>query len=307
MRAEHDKLQEEYSQQELLGGAASLGLQKGVDDKALADNQAYMSAVKSAADELATKGFIDAGRRRNLMGLKQQYITNVVPIQNALTERKKAIDIDRERRSKDSTYVSQFDPSKVAVTDYLGNTNAFNARGVSGDAIYKDAAQAISNLKGIAASELPALKSSGLMDQYFTLMKNGLQPEQAAALMKKQSKSQAEAESWTAMAKMTVSAIDGAMQRHGAYDIFKDNPAMIDKLWQDTSKAAIFGLGENKVGQMTDEMSMYKRQKAFEKTQEESPIILGNDMNTTIFDEGTASDIVNKLKTVKTGKPGLAN
>lgn len=307
MREQHDKLQEEYSQQELLGGAASLGLQKGVDDKALADNQAYMSAVKSAADELATKGFIDAGRRRNLMGLKQQYITNVVPIQNALTERKKAIDIDRERRSKDSTYVSQFDPSKVAVTDYLGNANAFNARGVSGDAIYKDAAQAISNLKGIAASELPALKSSGLMDQYFTLMKNGLQPEQAAALMKKQSKSQAEAESWTAMAKMTVSAIDGAMQRHGAYDIFKDNPAMIDKLWQDTSKAAIFGLGENKVGQMTDEMSMYKRKKALEQTQEESPIILGNDMNTTIFDEGTASDIVNKLKTVKTGKPGLAN
>ena len=295
MREQHDKLQEEYSQQELLGGAAALGLQKGVDDKALADNQAYMSAVKSAADELATKGFIDAGRRRNLMELKQQYITNVVPIQNALAERKKAIDIDRERRSKDSTYVSQFDPSKVAVTDYLGNANAFNARGVSGDAIYKDAAQAISNLKGIAASELPALKGSGLMDQYFTLMKNGLQPEQAAALMKKQSKSQAEAESWTDMAKMTVSAIDGAMQRHGVYDIFKDNQAMIDKLWQDTSKAAIFGLGENKVGQITDEMSMYKRKKALEQTTQEEKLIYGQSMNTPIFDEGYRPDNVISL------------
>ena len=57
----------------------------------------------------------------------------------------------------------------------------------------------------------------------------------AAALMKKQSKSQAEAESWTAMAKMTVSAIDG-MQRHG--DIY--NPALIN--CGKTSKA-IFGLG----------------------------------------------------------------
>ena len=90
MREQHDKLQEEYSQQELLGGAASLGLQKGVDDKALADNQAYMSAVKSAADELATKGFIDAGRRRNLMGLKQQYITNVVQYRmHSQSERKR--------------------------------------------------------------------------------------------------------------------------------------------------------------------------------------------------------------------------
>ena len=174
MREQHDKLQEEYAQQELLGGAAALGLQKGVDDEGIAINQAYMDATKQASDELATKGFIDAGRRRSLMGLKQQYTQKVLPIQNALKEKDAAIKMDRERRAKDSTYVSQFDPSKVAVTDYLGNTNAFNARGVSGDAIYKDAAQAISNLKGIAASELPALKSSGLMDQYFTLMKNGL-------------------------------------------------------------------------------------------------------------------------------------
>ena len=252
LRQQHDQLAEEYAQQELLGGAASLGLQEGVDKQALADNKAYMDALKQSADELSTKGFIDAGRRKNLYKLKQQYTTTVLPIQNALKVRDEAIKMDREMKARDSSYQTKFDPSKIAVTDYLSNNQAFNARGVSGQEVYKDAAQAISNLKDVAVNELPALKGSGLMDQYFTLQKQGLSPDQAAALMQKQSKTQAEAESWTKMAKMTVSAIDGAMQRHGVYDIFKDNPEMINKFWQDTSKAAIFGVGSPKIGQMTD-------------------------------------------------------
>ena len=45
LRQQHDQLAEEYAQQELLGGAASLGLQEGVDKQALADNKAYMDAL----------------------------------------------------------------------------------------------------------------------------------------------------------------------------------------------------------------------------------------------------------------------
>jgi hypothetical protein len=264
MRAKHDKLEEEYAQQELLGGAASLGLQKGVDDVAIATNQAYMGAIKSAADELATKGFNDAGRRRQLLALKNQYTQNVLPIQNALKHREDAIKMHNERLAKDQTYRSTFDPSKVAVTDYLNNNQAFTSKGVSGQAVYTDAAQAISNLKNVAATELPALKRSGLIDQYFTLMNNGLRPEQAADLMKKNSKSQAEAESWTPMAKMTVAAIDGAMQRHGVFDVFKDRPDIIDEFWQNTSKAAIFGIGESKIGTMKDDWNMKMREMANE-------------------------------------------
>lgn len=177
------------------------------------------------------------------------------------------------------------DPSKIAVTDYLNNNNAFSARGVSGQEVYKDAAQALSTLKDVATSELPALRGSGITDKYFTLMKQGLSPEQAAALMQKQSHSQAESESWSKLAKMTVSAIDGAMQRHGVYDVFKDNPKMIDKFWQDTSKAAIFAVGTPKIGEMTDEMEMYKRKKALDSPPPSNSPNLGEAIQITT-DEG---------------------
>ena len=303
MRAEHDKLQEEYSQQELLGGAASLGLQKGVDDLAIATNQKYMDETKKAADELATKGFIDSGRRRNLMGLKQQYTQNVLPIQNALKERDAAIKMDREMKMKDSSYISQFDPSKRAVTDYLTDNNAFSARGVSGQEVYKDAAQALSTLKDVATSELPALRGAGITDKYFTIMKQGLSPEQAAALMQKQSRSQAESESWSKLAKMTVSAIDGAMQRHGVYDVFKDNPKMIDKFWQDTSKAAIFAVGTPKIGEMTDEMSLYRRKKALDEPKTPAGLGLGDPIQITT-DEGKRLIGGEEFKNVRFGSNG---
>ena len=37
-------------------------------------------------------------------------------------------------------------------------------------------------------------------------------------------------------------------------------------------------------------MSMYNRKKALDQTQEDSPIILGNDMNTQVFNEGYTID-----------------
>lgn len=298
LRQQHDQLAEEYAQQELLGGAASLGLQEGVDKQALADNKAYMDALKQSADELSTKGFIDAGRRKNLYKLKQQYTTTVLPIQNALKVRDEAIKMDREMKARDSSYQTKFDPSKIAVTDYLSNNQAFNTRGVSGQEVYKDAAQAISNLKDVAVNELPSLKGSGLMDQYFTLQKQGLSPDQAATLMQKQSKTQAEAESWTKMAKMTVSAIDGAMQRHGVYDIFKDNPEMINKFWQDTSKAAIFGVGSPKIGQMTDTTGAAMR--AAQQQQQQPDGLMDEERYDPEYDKKSIKsidDIANKAKT----------
>jgi hypothetical protein len=155
MRAQHDKLQEEYAQQELLGGAASLGLQKGIDDEAISINKGFIDETKKAADDLATKGFIDAGRRRNLSTLKQLYSEKVLPIQDALQKRNEAVKIDREMKLKDETYESKFDPSSKAVTSYFKDNNAFTPTGASKAIVAQDVAQQMTQLKVQIQRDMP--------------------------------------------------------------------------------------------------------------------------------------------------------
>ena len=87
MRQQEDKLQEEYSQQGQLGSMSLNNIDKIKDKKAYDIKQNYIQQTKDAADLLATKGFIDSGRRRNLMDIKTIYNNQVVPYMNALAVR----------------------------------------------------------------------------------------------------------------------------------------------------------------------------------------------------------------------------
>ena len=87
MRQQEDKLQEEYSQQEQLGSLSLNSIDKIKDKKAYDIKQNYMQQTKDAADLLATKGFVDSGRRRSLRDIKSMYNNQVIPYMNALAAR----------------------------------------------------------------------------------------------------------------------------------------------------------------------------------------------------------------------------
>jgi len=302
MRAEHDKLQEEYSQQELLGGAASLGLQKGVDDKAMADNQAYMSAVKSAADELATKGFIDAGRRRGLMNLKQQYIQNVLPIQNALKVRDEATRFDREMKAKDQTYRSTFDPSKVAITDYLNNNQAFNPQGVSVGMMSKDAASEFSQLKNLVSQKYPSISQSGVIGTLWTKVNSGVSLDEIAGFIKNEAANKnIDPKVLSSLGQEMHNIVENNLQKHGAYKAFGNDGNAMKDLRSSVANMAIYSLGDPKFGQMNDPMGLARAQAA--ETTPEPPGKTHKEYDAA-FDKKNFDEI-NKLVNAASFKPGV--
>jgi len=263
MRDQHDKLQEEYAQQELLGGAASLGLQQGVDDKAIADNKSYMDAIKSATDELSTKGFIDSGRRRQLIGLKNQYAQTVLPIQNALKVRQEAIDFDKKMKAHDQTYRSTFDPSRVAVTDYLKNNQAFTPQGISVGTMSKDAANEFSQLKNMVSQKYPTLSQSGVIGTLWTKVNSGVPLEDIAGFIKNEAANKnIDPKVLSALVQEMHNIVENNLQKHGAYKAFGNDPKAINELRSSVANMAIYSLGDPKFGQMNDPMAVARAQAA---------------------------------------------
>jgi len=132
LREQHDKLQEEFSQQQTQGGLSLLGIDK-VKDKAAYDiQQNFIQKTQEAANELATKGFIDSGRRRNLADLKALYSNQVVPLENQLKIRQGRAEELRKVQLQNPTYRATMNPNDVSLDAGLANPDAFNYDGVAG-------------------------------------------------------------------------------------------------------------------------------------------------------------------------------
>ena len=186
MREQHDKLQEEYAQQEQQGGLSLLGIDP-VKDKAAYDiQQNYIAKIKAAADQLATKGFIDSGRRRGLMEIKSLYTNQVVPLQNQLKIRQERAEELRKIQLQDPTFRATMNPNDTDLMTGLKNPNAFNYDGVSGNQLYKSVAEKANQLSKIVEQEHPELIKSGLAYQYFTAVKSGANLSQIDKAMRQQ-------------------------------------------------------------------------------------------------------------------------
>ena len=285
MREQHDRLQEEYANAEQIAQQGFSGLDPTIDKVALDTQKKFMEQTKMAADELATKGFIDAGRRRNLLQLKSVYLNQIVPYQQQIALRASRADEARKIQMADRSYKLSRDPMSVSLDEGLRNPNAYNYAGVSGEKVYKDTAQAMEQVKQIAAQELPQRVSSGLLNQYYTLQKHGLQPDEAAKVMAQNSENDAQRQTWSKIGKLTLDAIHGSLSRNGVYDVFKDKPEVINEFWENASDAALFGLGQTSVGNMTDEMQMYKDKEKYLKSQQNIPGDKGNIPSSTSYFE----------------------
>jgi hypothetical protein len=137
MRENHDKLEEEYSQQEQQGGLALNGIDPQKDKAAYDIQQNYINETKKAADELATKGFIEGGRRKNLYSLKQQYAQQVVPLQQALVQRNQRAE-EYRKLAMDKNNILGVNPNDVKLTDIIKNPKALEYKFLSGAQMAKD-------------------------------------------------------------------------------------------------------------------------------------------------------------------------
>lgn len=253
MRQQHDQLQEEYANAEQAAQQGFSGLNPEVDKEALAIHKQFMDQTKAAADELATKGFIDSGRRRSLLKLKSIYTNQVAPLQQQIALRASRNEELRKMQLQDPTFRATANPNQVSLVSGLKNPNAFDYDGVSGNQLYSTAAKKLEQLSKTINQDVPELKKMPKLSfQYFTAIQSGATPDQAANAMKREGYDPAVVDKMTNMIHGT---IDSTMREFGVYDKFKGNDKAINELWDSTSQAAYNAIGTKQFGQVHDSWS----------------------------------------------------
>lgn len=259
MRQQHDQLQEEYANAEQAAQQGFSGLNPEVDKEALAIHKQFMDQTKAAADELATKGFIDSGRRRSLLKLKSVYTNQVAPLQQQIALRASRNEELRKMQLQDPTFRATANPNQVSLVSGLKNPNAFDYDGVSGNQLYSTAAKKLEQLSKTINQDVPELKKMPKLSfQYFTAIQSGATPDQAANAMKREGYDTAVVDKMTNMIHGT---IDSTMREFGVYDKFKGNDKAINELWNSTSQAAYNAIGTKQFGQVHDSWSEAKATK----------------------------------------------
>ena len=103
----------------------------------------YSNQLKAAADDILNNG-INTASRRNLMNMRAQYASNIIPIEEAYNKRQQQAQILWQARLQDPTLIAQ-DPSELGLSYYMQNPT-YTPQSYSGKLLTAQSAQAAQNL-----------------------------------------------------------------------------------------------------------------------------------------------------------------
>lgn len=105
--------------------------------------KAYSNQLKAAADDTLNNG-INTASRRNLMNMRAQYASNIIPIEEAYNKRQQQAQVLWQARLQDPTLIAQ-DPSELGLSYYMKNPT-YTPQSYSGKLLTAQSAQAAQNL-----------------------------------------------------------------------------------------------------------------------------------------------------------------
>lgn len=105
--------------------------------------KAYSNQLKAAANDVLNNG-INTASRRNLMNMRAQYASNIIPIEEAYNKRQQQAQVLWQARLQDPTLIAQ-DPSELGLSYYMKNPN-YTPQSYSGKLLTAQSAQAAQNL-----------------------------------------------------------------------------------------------------------------------------------------------------------------
>lgn len=105
--------------------------------------KAYSNQLKAAADDILNNG-INTASRRNLINMRAQYASNIIPIEEAYNKRQQQAQVLWQARLQDPTLIAQ-DPSELGLSYYMKNPT-YTPQSYSGKLLTAQSAQATQNL-----------------------------------------------------------------------------------------------------------------------------------------------------------------
>ena len=131
--------------------------------------KSYSNQLKEAANDVLNNG-INAASRRNLMNMRAQYASNIIPIEEAYNKRQQQAQVLWQARLQDPTLIAQ-DPSELGLSYYMKNPS-YTPQSYSGKLLTAQSAQAAQNL----AKTLSSYSKGEPIDSYTNtfIQKHGL-------------------------------------------------------------------------------------------------------------------------------------
>lgn len=105
--------------------------------------KSYSNQLKEAANDVLNNG-INVASRRNLMNMRAQYASNIIPIEEAYNKRQQQAQVLWQARLQDPTLIAQ-DPSELGLSYYMKNPT-YTPQSYSGKLLTAQSAQAAQNL-----------------------------------------------------------------------------------------------------------------------------------------------------------------
>ena len=105
--------------------------------------KSYSNQLKKAANDILNNG-INTASRRNLMNMRAQYASNIIPIEEAYNKRQQQAQVLWQARLQDPTLIAQ-DPSELGLSYYMKNPT-YTPQSYSGKLLTAQSAQAAQNL-----------------------------------------------------------------------------------------------------------------------------------------------------------------
>lgn len=153
---EHKAIQEDEGKLQTLTDAWKTKLNQTTDPLAYKQYSQYLDQLKQQASNLATNG-LNPNSREAMMGLRSGYATNILPIEEAYTNRQKGVAFQNDLRARDNSVVFNQDFSNSSVDDFMKNPT-LTSKYASGASVLAQ----VSNQAKAFADQLLSNPKSGL-------------------------------------------------------------------------------------------------------------------------------------------------
>ena len=184
-----EELQNKYSESQDKIDAALSMLNPNLDKESYNKLVNFKNAIATAAEDLATKGYVDSGRKSNLLNLKKTYDTDFTNILNQATQRLQAANIQEQKALQDYTYKYK-SARQTSIDEGLTNPNLWSDivvnQGISGAFLQQQVAQQAAALKSEISNSNPTLAKlktvdgKDLLGQYMMSISQGANPQDVA-------------------------------------------------------------------------------------------------------------------------------
>lgn len=242
----HQALESEYGDLATKASVWERMANEQTDPEAYRMYKTYSEDLENMSEQLARTG-LDPTSRRNMMGMKARYSSEILPIETAYKRREELAAEQRKAMAQNHTLRYQRMASQMSLDDFIRNPSLDYGKSYSGALLTQQVNQAAANLQR-ALTDKGQLQKIGLPYQYERMLQYGATPSQVLAAMAEQAQNEPET------ATFLRSIVDNVMRSSGVEDWA--DPATLREFRAFANQGLYGAIGQAKLDNFTDQAGL---------------------------------------------------